>query len=193
MTGRDGFAVVATGSAGATDPAEFSRNGPSFFVDPSGWLVAAAVTDALSRSGEPVLATPDQVGMVVLGNTATATAMRELARGAARGLVSPLRFAGANPGVLAGLPCIQWKLRGPSLTFTMDPAAGIGVAATVVGSWLRGGQANYVVVAAHWRNSGGEFARCAIVRAVRSGDATVHTGLAGLLAEPLSCPGMGMR
>ena len=42
---------------------------------------------------------------------------------AARGFVSPLRFAGANPGVLAGLACIRWKLRGPSLTFAMAPDA----------------------------------------------------------------------
>jgi hypothetical protein len=148
--------VIASGTARPADPAQVSRNAPSFFADPAGWLVAAAVEDALSNCPQQILSVPDQVGVVVLGDEGPARTMRDIARTARTGLVSPLRFAGTNPGILAGLPCIRWKLRGPSLNLSMRPAAGIDTAAIVASAWLRSGQADYVIVAATGRVPAGD-------------------------------------
>ncbi len=154
------IAVVGSGTAAATDPTRYARNSSSFFVDPAGWLVAAAVEEALDGCPEPVLSVPDRVGVVVLSDDGPAATMRAIAGTAGRGLVSPLRFAGANPGVLAGLPCIRWRLRGPSLTFAMEPDAAISAAQVVAAAWLYGGQAAYVLIASHL----GEVAHCAVTR-----------------------------
>ena len=156
-------AVVATGTAGATDRVRQAHNSPSFFADPAGWLVAAAVQDALTGCAGPVLADPDQVGVLVLSATGPTRSMREIAGTATRGMVSPLRFAGANPGVLAGLTCIRWRLRGPSLNLAMAPADGVDVAQTVVTAWLTGGQATWVLVAGHHDTGTRQTARCAVV------------------------------
>jgi hypothetical protein len=164
------LAVIACGEVTAADPGEFSRNAPSFFADPIAWLVAAAVEKALAACPEDVLSAPDEVGMVAVSGSCTALAMREIARTASRGMVSPLRFAGANPGVLAGLGCITWKLRGPTLTLSMHPIYGIEVAAIVATSWLRGGQARYVLTVVHLIEEGWHVARCAVTRSSRNGE-----------------------
>lgn len=143
------IAVVGWGTAATADPARYARNSSSFFADPAGWLVAAAVQDALDRCPEHVLSEPDQVGIAVLSDDGPAATMRTISDTARRGLVSPLRFAGANPGILAGLPCIRWKLRGPSLTFTMELDAAIDVARVIATAWLYGGQARYVLIVGH--------------------------------------------
>jgi hypothetical protein len=159
-----GLAVLAFGAVTAADPAEFSRNGPSFYADPASWLVTAAAQDALSTCAENLLSASDEVGMVTVSNVCTTLTMRDIARAVSRGRVSPLRFAGANPGVLTGLPCIKWKFRGPTLTFSMDPVVGVDVAVTVVKSWLRNGQAKYVLIATYLVEHGQHVARCVITR-----------------------------
>jgi hypothetical protein len=146
-----------------------SRNGPSLFADPVAWLVAAAAAAALAACSGDVLSEPDEVGVIAVSSGCTARTMRAIAGTAGGGLVSPLRFAGAIPGVLAGLVCIRWKLRGPTLTFSMDPVAGIDVAATVAGAWLSRGQARHVLVAAHRIEDGHHMARCVVVRGAPAG------------------------
>ena len=175
-------AVVATGTASATDRVRQAHNSPSFFADPAAWLVAAAVQDALTGCAEPVLADPDQVGVLVLSATGPTRSMREIAGTATRGMVSPLRFAGANPGVLAGLTCIRWRLRGPSLNLAMAPADGAGVAQTVVTAWLTGGQATWVLVAGHHDTGARQTARCAV--ATHAGPHHAGPSLAAALVPP---------
>lgn len=163
------LATLAIGAASGADPA-FARNGPSFFADPAAWLVTAAVADALGACPENVLARPDRTGVIAVSQRCTATTMQAIARTAGRGLVSPLRFAGANPGILAGLPAIIYKLRGPSLVLATDPATGIPAAAAVAAAWLRQHQAAYVLVAVHLVREGEQSAQCAVVRAARPGE-----------------------
>jgi hypothetical protein len=187
---HSGLAVIACGAATVTavDATTLTRNGPSFFADPAAWLVTAAVRDALDTCPEELLSTPDDVGIVVVSNECTARTMRDIASSTGKGLVSPLRFAGANPGVLAGLPCITWKLRGPTLTFSMDPAAAVEVAATVVTAWLRRGQARYVLIAAHRLDGELQLSRCVIIRAAEVGEPDGRERLPGLLALPEPAP-----
>jgi hypothetical protein len=179
-----GFTAVAVGTAAGADPAAFSRNSPSFFADPAAWAVTAAVADALARSAAEVRAAVDgrsgtaatATGVLVVSAQCTATTMRAIAGTAGRGLVSPLRFAGANPGVLAGLPCITWRLRGPSLVLGSDAETALPVAAVVVRSWFELGQAGYALVAVHSvvAAPAGEArheVRCAVLRPTRPGEA----------------------
>jgi hypothetical protein len=166
-----GLATVAVGAAAGPDSA-FTRNSPSFFADPAAWVVTAAVAEALAGATAEIReaieartgTAPVSTGIIVVSRQCTATTMRAIARTAGRGLVSPLRFAGANPGVLAGLPCITWRLRGPSLVLGTDAETAVPVAAVVARSWLGLGHATYVLVAVHSVSDAGHEARCAVVR-----------------------------
>jgi hypothetical protein len=162
--------TVANGVADGADPSVFARNGPSFFADPAAWLVTAAVAEALGTCTENVLAQADRTGMITVSRWCTEATMRAISRTARRGMVSPMRFAGANPGVMAGLSCITWKLRGPSLVLAADPAAALPAAAAVAASWLELGHAEYVLVAVHQVRRDGHAVRCAIVRAAGPGE-----------------------
>jgi len=158
--------VLGFASASAADPATFSRNAPSFYADPVAWLVATAVGRAVERCDHELTRVRDDVGVVVLSEVATLTTMRAIAAGAARGRVSPIRFAGASPGLLAGLTCLRWKFRGPNLMLSMSPADGAGPAVAVVRGWLASGAARSVVLGAHFVSDGGvHVANCAIVGA----------------------------
>ncbi|MFI7702664.1 hypothetical protein [Nonomuraea sp. NPDC049480] len=137
--------IVAHGEASAADPAEFSENRPSFFADPIAWLVAAAVERAL----DGVRLEPSAAGIVVMSDAAALPTSRVIAGEARRGRVSPLRFAGANPGILAGLSCVRWGLRGPSLVLAgaFPKVADTGFA--VARGWLQDGHARHVVCATY--------------------------------------------
>lgn len=174
------LAIVGRASLDTAEPAEYSRNAASFFADPAAWLVLAAVEEALAGAREDIDAA--DVGAVVVSSHCTAHTMAALSAGAARGLVSPLRFAGANPGVLAGLPCIMLKLRGPSLVFTMDPAEGIGPATAVAAGWLRDGQAGHVLLAEYHRNGERHLARALLLRSARDGETDDRAAIAELLS-----------
>jgi hypothetical protein len=168
--------VVATGAADGPDPVAFARNSPSFFADPVAWLVTAAVADAVGPCAADIAAAADSTGIIVVSQLCTTTTMRALSRTAGRGLVSPLRFAGANPGVLAGLPCITWKLRGPSLVLAADPDISMPVVTAVAQDWLALGQATHVLLVVHWAAAAGHSARCAVVRAACPGDTGGQAG-----------------
>jgi hypothetical protein len=165
------LAVLARGHA-AGEPVPV-RNGPSFYADPAAWLVVAAITDAL---GSTTLSDVDDTGVIVVSAEGSARTMGDIAAAVERGRVSPLRFAGSNPAILAGLACIVWKLRGPSILLAMRPAAGLDVAGALARAWLRDGQAHQVIVAAH---EGGAV-RCLLLRAAAAGEAPAD--LAELLA-----------
>ena len=174
------LAIVGRGAVDTAEPAGHSRNASSFFADPAAWLVLAAAEEALAGAQDEIDAAG--VGVVVVSGHCTAHTMSALSAGAARGLVSPLRFAGANPGVLAGLPCIMLKLRGPSLVFTMDPAEGIGPATAVAAGWLRDGHAGHVLLAEYGRNRERHHARALLIRAARDGETDDRPAVAGLLS-----------
>ncbi|MGW4384127.1 beta-ketoacyl synthase N-terminal-like domain-containing protein [Kitasatospora sp. NPDC004531] len=144
--------VVAARRRTVPDLAGLSRNRPSFYADPLAWLVAATVEELLlAAPAEPALE-PDEVGVIVVSSARSLPTARPIAESTARGRVSPLRFAGGNPGILAGLSCIQHGFRGPSMVLTAaDPAdpAPSDAALALAASWLAGGQARHVVCVRH--------------------------------------------
>jgi len=180
------LAVIGFGEVSTTDPAEFSRNGPSFFADPVAWLVTAAVEQALGRCREDVLTVSDNIGVLVVSEVCTLETMRSIARAATRGRISPLRFAGANPGSLASVACIRWGFRGPTLTLSMSHAAGVEPAVIVAGSWLHSGQAGYVVLGSHYLHNGKlHIARCVIIRGTSDTDSDDAEHISSLLTQPV--------
>jgi Beta-ketoacyl synthase, N-terminal domain len=139
--------------------AGYLHNKPSMFADPVGWLVAEVVQ---SRLAAVSTADPEHTGLVVVSEIATAETMGRLAVTARAGRVSPLRFAGANPGVVAGLACIRSGLRGPALLLTMAPAAGLPIAAMMARAWLRDGAASAVLVVEHELSTDAHRLRCVL-------------------------------
>ncbi len=169
-----------------TDPASCARNRPSFYADPIAWLIVSAVEEALAPCREEVLAEPDEVGVLVSGDGGALPTHRRIAQGVARGRVSPLRFAGSNPGILAGLTCSTFGLRGPSLVLSGDPDDAADTAARVAEDWLRTGQARYVLWAAHRQDRDAHTAGCVVLQAGGPGDGAA--GGAARARDPLTEP-----
>lgn len=143
--------TVGASQLRTTDLAACSRNIPSQYADPVAWLATAAVAQAIGQSSADVLGQPDDVGVLAVSDECTAVTLRDIAAGMRRGRISPLTFAGANPGSLAGLPCLRWRLRGPTMTLTMPPARARVAASAIVRFWLASGQARVVLELNHWR------------------------------------------
>ncbi|GAA2846245.1 hypothetical protein GCM10010517_02890 [Streptosporangium fragile] len=180
-------AVAGHGAITVEDPTARSVNRPAFYADPVAWLVAAAVEAALDGSGceRDVLAARNDVAVIVLTGTHLMPTNGALAAQAAtHGRVSPLRFAGANPGILAGLTCIRWGLRGPSLVLAAADDSTVDTALTVAESWLGSGRARYVIAVRHQAHPGGHTARCAVLQAA----AEPGTDPRALLTAPIAAP-----
>ncbi|GAA2793096.1 hypothetical protein [Saccharopolyspora taberi] len=157
--------VLGHSTVRSTNPAEFAENRPSFFADPVAWQFAAAIGQALQPHHATVLANPDDVAIITMSEHATLLTMQAVATTAQRGRVSPLRFAGSNPGATTGLPCIRWGLRGPSLALSTTPAAAAPTALTVADSWLTRGLARFLVLAGHTLDDTGTHeVQCVVAR-----------------------------
>ena len=167
MTARDGLTVVGKVTVSTADPAGLSRNAPSFYADPAAWLVTHAVQRALDDCAEDVLGEPDEVAVIVVSSQGTEATMTGIARSARAGRVSPLRFAGASPGTLAGLPCARLGLRGPSLMVTTGGPDGLDTATLLAGTWLRAAHARYALVVSHQRDGDLHQAECLVMRGPR--------------------------
>jgi hypothetical protein len=182
MTARDSLTIVGSGTVSTGDPPSLSRNAASFYADPAAWLVTAAVQRALDDCAEDVLGEPDEVAVIVVSSRGTEATMMGIARSARAGRVSPLRFAGASPGILAGLPCARLGLRGPSVMVTMSGRDGLATAALLADSWLRAEQARYALVVSHRQDDDRHHAQCLVTRMGRGDEP--RGGVVGRLSEP---------
>ncbi|SEH02925.1 hypothetical protein SAMN05444920_13137 [Nonomuraea solani] len=141
--------TLARGRSESDDLTSAGRRTTSFYADPAAWLVVAAVEDALARAPEKVRGEPERIGALAVSDHGTRHTMSSVAATAGRGRVSPLRFAGASPGSLAGLLCIALGFRGPSLLVSMRPDRAHAVMELIASDWLATGQCRYVAVAEH--------------------------------------------
>lgn len=141
-------AELARADVVCADPETFSRNSSSRYADPVAWLAVEAARRALERT-PAVLDAREDTAVLAVSEHGTLGTMRGIAARMRAGRISPLRFAGANPGLLAGLVCLEWGLRGPSLALTMPAALGVDTAQVVADGWLRRGQARYVLLLTH--------------------------------------------
>ncbi|MDF5755756.1 beta-ketoacyl synthase N-terminal-like domain-containing protein [Spongiactinospora sp. TRM90649] len=172
-----GLRTVGSGTARTGDPATAGRRAACLYADPAAWLVVASVEAALTATPPDVRARAAEFGVLAVSAHGTRHTMRELAASADRGRVSPLRFAGANPASLAGLPCIAFGFRGPSLLLCMRPGDARSIVAITASGWLASGQCRYVVVAEHTEEDGTHTVTSRVL-------ATIALYLEGEIAAP---------
>jgi hypothetical protein len=182
MTARYRLTIVGSGTVSTADLPSLSRNAASFYADPAAWLVTHAVQRALDDCAEDVLGEPDEVAVIVVSSQGTEATMTGIARSARAGRLSPLRFAGASPGLLAGLPCARLGLRGPSLMVTTGGPDGLDTAALLADTWLRAEHARYALVVSHQRQDDRHHAQCLVTRIGRGDEP--RGGVTGRLSAP---------
>lgn len=125
-----------------------SRNGPSFYATPLAWAVADFTQSLVADEGGIV---PHRTAMIVASDECSLATISELSRMAAKGMVSPLRFAGASPSILAGLPALEQGIRGPTLCLTMRPEHASAAILALIGYWTSYSDIGTVVAIAHHR------------------------------------------
>ena len=124
------------------------RNRPSFYATPVAW--AAADFTQLLIEDEGGIA-PHHTGMIVVSDECSLSTIRDLSRTAAQGVISPLRFAGASPSIVAGLPALQQGIRGPTLALTMPPDHASSAIVALINYWIRYGDIVSVIAIAHYK------------------------------------------
>src|SRR5215467_9919576 len=85
-----------------------ARNRPSFYATPVAWA-AANFTQSLIEDAGGI--EPHRTGMIVVSDECSLSTIRDLSRTAEQGTISPLRFAGASPSIVAGLPALEQGIR----------------------------------------------------------------------------------
>ncbi len=144
-----------------------SRNRPSFYAPPVAWAAAAFTRALIGDEGGVV---PLHTGMIVVSDECSLATIRELSRAAAGGTLSPLRFAGASPSIVAGLPALEHGIRGPTLALTMPPAHASDAILALIEYWMRyNGVFSVIAIAHHPRGDGGHLFKGLIARS--TGDA----------------------
>lgn len=129
-----------------------SRNGPSFYATPVAWAVAHFTQLLIQDEGE---ISPHHTGMIVASDECSLSTIRALSRTAAQGTISPLRFAGSSPSIVAGLPALQQGIRGPTLCLTMPPERASIAMLAMIKYWIGYNNIISVIAIAHYRRDDG--------------------------------------
>lgn len=124
------------------------RNRPSFYATPVAWATANFAQSLIEDEGGIV---PHQTGMIVVSDECSLSTIRELSRTAAQGAISPLRFAGASPSIVAGLPALEQGIRGPTLCLTMPPGHASSAIVATVNYWFSYSKIVSVIAIAHYK------------------------------------------
>lgn len=129
-----------------------ARNRPSFYATPVAWAAADFTQSLIDGEGGIV---PQHTGMIVVSDECSLSTIRELSRTAAQGAISPLRFAGSSPSIVAGLPALQQGLRGPTLALTMPPEHASTAIAALIRHWIAYCEIVAVIAIAHYPQGDG--------------------------------------
>ena len=124
------------------------RNKPSFYATPVAWAAANFTQLLIEDEGGIV---PHQTGMIVVSDECSLSTIRELSGTAAQGTISPLRFAGASPSIVVGLPALQQGIRGPTLCLTMPPDHASNAIVAIINYWIRYSNIVSVIAIAHYK------------------------------------------
>jgi hypothetical protein len=159
------YGVRLLGMAGAegSDRATI-RGKQAIYADPAAWVVLAAIDRAISSCEWGLAADRTNLGIIVSSVDGTIETVARLVQDTANGgRMSPLRFAGAGPWSLAGLPCIMLGLGGPSLVLTTSMSDAQEVLSNLVTSWLDRQRVEAVVLAVHSKNADKHCSSCGII------------------------------
>jgi hypothetical protein len=134
------------------------------YADPVAWAAATAVARAMAAFAERLGAQRDRVGVVVASAEGPTEAIAAVAKAAREGYPSAMRYPAANPSSLAGVTCIAFGFRGPTLSLLAAPGEGAAMALFMAGRWLGRGDAAAMAVAVCGRRAAGPvLARALIV------------------------------
>jgi hypothetical protein len=156
-----------------------SRNAPSLFATPLAWAVA----DLTRRLVEAEVGLqPHRTAIVVASDECSLGTIRELSGSAANGIVSPLRFAGASPSIVAGLPALEQGIRGPALCLTMRPEHASPAILALIAYWIRySGIVSVLAIAHHRPRAGGHLLKGLVAGTV---DDSLRLGVLQLCDPP---------
>jgi hypothetical protein len=126
------------------------RNRPSFYATPVAWAAADFTQSLINSEGGIV---PHRTGMIVVSDECSLSTIRDLSRTAAQGTISPLRFAGSSPSIVAGLPALQQGIRGPTLCLTMPPDHAASVIVALITYWIKYSDIALVIAVAHYKQN----------------------------------------
>ena len=166
MISLETMVIAGSGEATAPQPDLFEARARATvrFADPAAWVTATAVARAFSESRNLLAPFLHQVGVVVVSDQGPAATMAEVRVAATTGFSSPLRYAASSPGSLAGVSCIAFGFRGPTLNLSMRPEQGVSVALQMCSGWLARGAARCVVLATHKsKGSNAQFSRAVLL------------------------------
>jgi hypothetical protein len=124
-----------------------SRNRPSFYAPPLAWAISDFTRELIEDEGK---IEPHHTGLIVVSDECSLSTIRELSRTAAQGSISPLRFAGSSPSIVAGLTALEQGIRGPTLCLTMAPDHAANAIVALIKYWLRHNNVVSVIVVAHY-------------------------------------------
>jgi hypothetical protein len=124
------------------------RNRPSFYAPPVAWATADFTRLLIADEGAIV---PHHTGMIVVSDECSLSTIREISRTAAQGSISPLRFAGASPSIVAGLAALEHGLRGPAVCLTMPPAHASSAIVSLIHYWTKYCNIVSVIAIAHFK------------------------------------------
>jgi hypothetical protein len=124
------------------------RNRPSFYAPPVAWAVANFTQLLIENEGGIV---PHHTGMIVVSDECSLSTIRDLSSMAAQGNISPLRFAGASPSIVVGLPALEQGIRGPTLCLTMPPSHAANAIVATISYWIRYSNIVSVIAIAHFK------------------------------------------
>lgn len=134
------------------------------YADPAAWCVVAAIDRALESVAGGRDVAGEGVGLALVSESGPVETMSTVAASVREGFVSPMRFAAATPASLAGLACIVFGFKGPTLTLTMPAEQGLAVAETVAANWLGRGAAELVLLlTCAFKNGAGPAATCRVL------------------------------
>ena len=143
---EDGRAVMVVKTAVYSDIKV--RNRPSFYATPVAWAAATFTQLLIGDEGGIV---PHHTGMIVVSDECSLSTIREVSHTAAQGTISPLRFAGASPSIVAGLPALEQGIRGPTVCLTMPPGHASSAIVALIDYWIRNCNIVSVIAIAHYK------------------------------------------
>jgi len=157
MTGLDALVIAGAGKADSPRPDLFEAQTRATirYADPAAWIVAAAIANATARSMELFAKSAHEVGVITVSDQGPASSMTEVNAATSKGFSSPIRYAASNPGSFAGVACIAFGFRGPTLNLIMPPQDGVPVALKLCAGWLTRRVARWMVLATHRVIGGG--------------------------------------
>jgi hypothetical protein len=164
MNGED-LAVAGHGTAEQHVPELFTPQARATirYADAAAWTTAAAIARATADSGPLIDDCRHDVGVAAVSDHGPADTMAQVQANAEQGFSSPLRYAAASPGTLAGVACIAFGFRGPTLNLAMRPRDGARVALLMARAWLGRGTARACILASYSADGGRGLARALLL------------------------------